>query len=91
MIENLGNIGDFIGGVGVVITLIYLATQIRQNTRSLRLSSLQQIMGTSVSINETSSTGPIPEILAKLEMQERLNEKEFAQYLMYTWAMLTHH
>ncbi len=91
MIENLGNIGDFIGGVGVVITLIYLATQIRQNTRSLRLSSLQQIMGTSVSINETASTGPIPEILAELEMQERLNKKEFAQYLMYIWAMLTHH
>jgi hypothetical protein len=91
MIENLGNLGDFIGGIGVVVTLIYLATQIRQNTRSLRLSSLQQIMGTSVSINETSSIGPIPEILAKLELHERLDEKEFARYLMYIWAMLTHH
>ncbi len=90
MIENLGNIGDFIGGIGVVITLIYLATQVRQNTRSLRLTSLQQIMGTSVSINETASIGPIPEILGKLEVQERLNEKEFAQYLVYLWAMLTH-
>ena len=29
MIENLGNIGDFVGGVGVVITLFYLAFQIR--------------------------------------------------------------
>lgn len=39
MLENLGNIGDFLGGIGVVITLIYLAVQIRQNTRQLRSDS----------------------------------------------------
>lgn len=91
MIENLGNIGDFIGGVGVFATLIYLATQIRQNTRSLRLASIQHIIGTSVSISENASSGPIPAILAKLDMDGRLTEEEFAQYLMYIWAMLTHH
>ena len=90
MIENLGNIGDFIGGVGVVVTLIYLATQIRQNTRSLRLASIQQIMGTSVSVNETSSTGPVPAILAKLEMDKQLTPDEFAQFIIHTYAMLTH-
>lgn len=79
------------GGIGVVVTLIYLAVQVRQNTRTIRLSSIQQIMGTSVSINETASTGPVPEILAKLEKQERLTDGEFAQYLLHLWAMLTHH
>ena len=44
MIENLGNIGDLIGGVGVIATLIYLATQIRQNTKSHRMASIQQIV-----------------------------------------------
>ena len=39
--ETLGNIGDFLGGIGVVITLIYLAGQIRQNTRSIRTSAFQ--------------------------------------------------
>lgn len=39
MLEDLGNIGDFLGGIGVVITLIYLAVQIRQNTRQLRSDS----------------------------------------------------
>ena len=34
MLEALGNIGDFIGGIGVVITLAYLAVQIRHNTRA---------------------------------------------------------
>lgn len=90
MLENLGNIGDFVGGIGVVITLIYLATQIRHNTRSLRLSSIQQVMGTSVLVNQTASAGPVPEILAKLENNERLTGDEFAQYVMYIYAMLTH-
>jgi hypothetical protein len=35
MIETLGNIGDFVGGIGVIVTLIYLAIQIRQNTQQL--------------------------------------------------------
>ena len=90
MIENLGNIGDFVGGVGVVVTLIYLAMQIRQNTRTVRLSSIQQVMGSSVSINEMASSGPVPAILAKLENEERLTDEEYAQFLLHIWAMLTH-
>jgi hypothetical protein len=41
VLEALGNIGDFLGGIGVVVTLIYLAGQIRQNTRSIRASAFQ--------------------------------------------------
>lgn len=36
MLEDLGNLGDFLGGIGVVITLLYLALQIRQNNRLLK-------------------------------------------------------
>ena len=35
ILDALGNIGDFVGGIGVVVTLAYLAVQIRQNTRQL--------------------------------------------------------
>ena len=35
MLDALGNIGDFVGGIGVVATLVYLVLQIRQNTRQL--------------------------------------------------------
>ena len=38
-LDALGNLGDFLGGVGVVITLVYLAIQIRQNTRQLRVAA----------------------------------------------------
>lgn len=91
MIENLGNIGDLIGGVGVIATLIYLATQIRQNTKSHRMASIQQIISTSVSISVGASAGPIPAIFAKCEKRDHLTEEEFAQFLMFVWAMLTNH
>jgi len=43
ILEILGNLGDFIGGIAVVVTLIYLAIQIRQNTSALRTTSRQTI------------------------------------------------
>ena len=41
MLDALGNLGDFLGGLGVVVTLIYLARQIRQNTRSVESAAFQ--------------------------------------------------
>jgi len=43
LLEDLGNLGDFIGGLAVIVTLIYLANQVRQNTAALRTSSQQEI------------------------------------------------
>jgi len=37
-IFELGALGEFIGAIAVVITLIYLAIQIRQNTNSMNES-----------------------------------------------------
>jgi hypothetical protein len=37
--EALGAIGEIVGAVAVVVTLGYLAVQIRQNTRSVRAAS----------------------------------------------------
>ena len=34
-LEDLGNIGDFVGAIGVVLSLVYLAVQIRQNSRQV--------------------------------------------------------
>ncbi|MGR8949758.1 MAG: hypothetical protein ACU84Q_17080 [Gammaproteobacteria bacterium] len=41
MLEALGNIGDFIGGIAVVITLIYLARQIRHNSNTVEAATVQ--------------------------------------------------
>ena len=33
--QLLGNYGEFVGAVAVVLTLIYLAVQVRQNTNTI--------------------------------------------------------
>ncbi len=37
--QLLGNYGEFVGSVGVVVTLVYLAVQIRTNTRTTRANA----------------------------------------------------
>jgi hypothetical protein len=41
-IEDLANLGEALSGFGVVVSLLYLAMQIRQNTRAVRSSSYHQ-------------------------------------------------
>ena len=40
-LDDLGNIGEFVGAVGVIASLVYLALQIRQNTKSTRTAMYQ--------------------------------------------------
>ena len=44
-LQDLGNIGEFVAVVGVIVSLIYLALQIRQNTRSVRSSMFHDSAG----------------------------------------------
>ncbi len=38
-LQDLGSIGEFVAAIATLVTLVYLALQIRQNTRSVRSSS----------------------------------------------------
>ncbi len=42
-LQDLGSLGEFVGAVAVVFSLLYLATQIRQNTQAVRASSYQDV------------------------------------------------
>jgi hypothetical protein len=42
-LADLGSLGEFVGAVAVVLSLVYLAVQIRQNTRSTRASMIQAV------------------------------------------------
>ena len=52
-LEDLGNIGEFVAAVAVLVTLGYLAVQIRQNTRSVRASMYQSLVESVVNFNTT--------------------------------------
>lgn len=47
-IQDLGSLGEIIGAIAVVATLIYLVAQIRQNNELLRSESRQALVGNDV-------------------------------------------
>lgn len=42
--DALGAVAEALGSIGVIVTLFYLISQIRQNTSSLEASSLHALM-----------------------------------------------
>ena len=87
--EALGNIGDFVGGLGVVVTLAYLAVQIRQNTATTRVQTVQHLLTTnSESINSMVGS-PVPGILEKLEAGEEVSGTEVVIYRIFLRGRLT--
>lgn len=57
-LEDLGNVGEFVSAIAVVLSLIYVALQIRQNTRHLRASNYQQILVASVEFRRDLALSP---------------------------------
>ena len=93
MLDALGNIGDFLGGVGVVVTLLYLAVQIRQNTRSSRTESYQAAVS-SVS-DQTFNLWMNPESARVFQLGmfdlETLSPFERNQFTGFMSAMVRNH
>ena len=89
MLDALGNIGDFLGGVGVLVTLLYLASQIRQNSHTVRNAAAESVLQTMISALQTASSSPqISRVITVGQTNiEDLSEDERAQFLfwMYSW------
>jgi hypothetical protein len=58
-LSDLGSIGEFVGGLLVVASLFYLASQIRQNTRAMRVAAYQDAVraANDVSVLQVQNSG----------------------------------
>ena len=66
--DAIGALGEVIGAIAVVVTLIYLAAQIKQNTHALKSSTFQDISSTLAKNGEVIATTPgLPELFLKAE------------------------
>lgn len=57
-LDQLASIGEIVGAIGVVISLIYLAIQIRSNTEAERTSTYQAIVSDFGALNNTMASTP---------------------------------
>ncbi|MFT4613361.1 MAG: hypothetical protein ACI9NT_000499 [Bacteroidia bacterium] len=63
--ETLGNIGDFLGGIAVLATLIYLAIQIRGNTRAAQSENRAGVAREYMAVMEPESDPKIAKIFGE--------------------------
>jgi hypothetical protein len=105
-IMELGAIGEFLGAIGVIITLIYLSVQIRQNThamdegRKLALAQTYQMRSDALQqMTVTAATTEIGSIIAKLNEMgyplditalDRLTTEERGKFRLWQIAQQTH-
>ena len=81
-LDALGNIGEFVGGLGVVVTLAYLGLQIRQNTRTVRASYHQAASDSVITIQcQLASDAELGEIFRRGQVdRSTLSEKEIPRF-----------
>jgi hypothetical protein len=79
---DLGSLGEFIGGLLVVVSLFYLALQIRQNTRAMRVAAFQDAVRSANTWSAFSITdsGLGPLLSRGAYDLESLDESERAQF-----------
>jgi hypothetical protein len=97
--ELLGNWGEFIGAIAVVLTLIYLATQVRQNShqieanvKSLQLGAYQDLMNRIADVNKLSiESAEVSDIIRRGGSDPHsLDDNQINRYCMYLIKLMRH-
>ena len=62
-IGELGSVGDFISSIAVIVSLVYLAIQIKKGTEAARTSTYQSVVSDFATLNGTMAADPELSIL----------------------------
>jgi len=84
-LDELGSLGEFISGLAVVVTLVYLALQIRHNTRAVRSSMHQDMVESTLRVAESlSDNADVGRIVIKAdEDYDNLTKGELLRFEAY--------
>ena len=75
--QVLGNVGEFVGAVAVVATLLYLAIQVREAGRSSKLAAVQANRATRIAwLSSLRDSSHLPAIQAKALAGEALEAED---------------
>ena len=88
-IQELGAAGELIGGIAVIITLIYLSVQIRQNTKAVRSSALETSASRSMEISKLVAGNDelAPIVMAAFTGKDDLDEFERFRLSFVYWIV----
>lgn len=84
-IMEIGAIGEFVGAIAVVVTLVYLAIQMRQNTNALKLNVARSVTEELQDMfSLAASNRALAEIIVKASGQSEWQGVERARYHAFT-------
>lgn len=91
-LQALGNFGEFVGALGVVISLVYLAQQMQQNTTSVRAASFNSMVQNSIRLLEHAfRDSEFADFLHRAEQNpEALTPAEMVRWDAYMTAVYRH-
>jgi len=80
--QLLGNFGEFFGAIAVVVTLIYLAGQLRQNTKALRSASYEH--WNEISSSFTDFYAQYAAEICEIQRHSSLDQLTLPERIMFT-------
>jgi hypothetical protein len=82
-LSDLANVGEIIGGLAVVISLVYLAIQVRQNTDSVRSATLQTNTALwSSLLSDMADSGTVEAYTIGLSGRKDISPKQYTQFFL---------
>ena len=87
-VQDLGSIGELLAAIATIATLVYLGVQVRQNTRALRSSTFQDIVGAMSSTTEAMSTHPELALLI-VKASKGLSDLTPEERVRYNFILIT--
>ena len=91
-LQDLGSLGEFVGALGVVISLVYLAQQMHQNTTSVRAASFNSMTENSIRLLEHAfRDGDFADFLHRAQQDpSTLSPNELVRWDSYMTAVYRH-
>ena len=87
-LQDLGSIGSFLAAIATLITLIYLAIQIRQNSESVKSAAAQSVLESlNEAIQSAAATPQLSRVVALGQSDyDQLSEDERQQFLIWLFG-----
>lgn len=85
-LESLANLGEIIGAVTVVVSLIYLAVQVRQNTQAQQTENFSRALDRVAAIQATLSQDPETSVIFSKGVSDP-SELTSRERMQFTWTM----
>jgi hypothetical protein len=73
-------LSDILGAIGVIVSLVYLAIQVRNNSQELIENRTQQVYEMMIATRSDIANGPLGSIMTKVQHKQPLSAEEQLRY-----------